>query len=214
MNKEKENISKYPVSAKAVSLALASVYKDNPTPDLKDVFKAFAVCPYDKLKVIWLGQDPYPQPHRATGVAFANDSNVKTLSPSLNILRQSLEKSSFKQNKNSIFDPTLESWANQGVLLLNSALTTRVNDVGKHVMIWRPVISSFLAKISWIKPDLVYILSGSTANSFKPYIGDNAGIISTVHPSLCARTNTEFPDVFSEVNSILRNTGKEEINWG
>ena len=208
------NASKYPVSSKLVTKAMGKVYMDNPTPDLNNVFKAFLLCPYDKLKVIWLGQDPYPQHAKATGLAFANYISANDrYSPSLEVLRNSLRESLAKQNKKGIFDPTLESWAKQGVLLLNSALTTRVGQVGSHVMVWRPVISSFLSKLSWIKPDLVYILSGSTANSFKPYIGDNIGVISTVHPSLCARTKTPFPDVFTEVNSVLNEHGKEEIIW-
>lgn len=209
----KENIIKYPVSYKEVNKAISFVYRDNPTPSLDKIFDAFYKCPYDKLKVIWIGQDPYPQKGVATGIAFGNEKGTTNLSKSLEILVKYASEYLEKPGKQIIFDPTLEEWEKQGVLMLNSSLTTRVNEIGRHTMIWRPVISSFLAKISWIKPDLVYVLSGSTANSFKPYIGGNKGIVSTVHPSFCARTNTPFPDVFNEVNDFLEKAGKEKIEW-
>ena len=93
------------------------------------------------------------------------------------------------------------------------AVRARAGEIGTHTMIWRPVISDFLSRISWINPNLVYVLSGGIANSFKPYIGGNKGIISTVHPSFCIRTNTPFPDVFNSVNAFLRMNDKETIKW-
>ena len=204
----------YPVNAKLVDVALSKVFNDC-TPSLDVVFDAFKQCPYDKLKVIWIGQDPYPQKGVATGVAFANSGATpdNRLSPSLKILKDYAIKYLDKKPEEVNFDKTLLSWEKQGVLMLNASLTTKVGEIGSHTMIWRPVISSFLAKVSWIKPDLVYILSGGIANSFKPYIADSLGIVSTVHPSFCVRTNTPFPDVFNEVNNILSSNNKGKISW-
>lgn len=207
------DVKKYPINASDVNRALKSIYKDNPTPSLNNIFDAFKLCDYDNLKVIWLGQDPYPQKGVATGIAFANKKETKAISPSLQVLRDSAFKYLTNLNKDAKFDVTLESWERQGVLMLNSSLTTRVGSIGTHTMIWRPVIKNFISKLSWIKPDLVYILSGGIANSFKPYITDSLGIVSTVHPSFCIRTNTPFPDVFNEVNNILEKAGKSKIVW-
>lgn len=208
------NIRKYPVNGKLVTKALNSL--SGPiTPNADSLFDAFAYCPYEKLKVIWLGQDPYPQSGIATGIAFGNkrETPAERISPSLKILRNYACKYLDKNVEDCNFDLTLKSWEEQGVLMLNSSLTTKVGEIGKHTMIWRPVISDFLSKISWIKPDLVYVLSGGIANSFRPYIGDNAGIASTVHPSFCVRTSTPFPDVFNQVNGFLRMAGKSIISW-
>lgn len=207
------DVKKYPINASDVNRALKSIYKDNPTPSLDNIFDAFKLCDYDNLKVIWLGQDPYPQKGVATGIAFANKKETKAISPSLQVLRDSAFKYLTSLNKDAKFDVTLESWERQGVLMLNSSLTTRTGSIGTHTMIWRPVIKNFISKLSWIKPDLVYILSGGIANSFKPYITDSLGIVSTVHPSFCIRTNTPFPDVFNEVNNILEKAGKSKIVW-
>lgn len=207
------DVKNYPINASDVNRALKSIYKDNPTPSLDNIFDAFKLCDYDNLKVIWLGQDPYPQKGVATGIAFANKKETKAISPSLQVLRDSAFKYLTNLNKDAKFDVTLESWERQGVLMLNSSLTTRVGSIGTHTMIWRPVIKNFISKLSWIKPDLVYILSGGIANSFKPYITDSLGIVSTVHPSFCIRTNTPFPDVFNEVNNILEKAGKSKIVW-
>ena len=214
-----DNIRKYPVSGKKVNDALATLLKntriDDITPDLNHLFEAFDKCPYDNLKVIWIGQDPYPQSGIATGIAFGNkrETPSERISPSLKILRDYACKYFDKKKEDCNFDVTLSRWEEQGVLMLNASLTTRIGEIGKHTMIWRPVISDFLAKISWVRPDLVYILSGGVANSFRPYIGDNAGIVSTVHPSFCVRTSTPFPDVFNQTNGYLRMAGKSIVNW-
>lgn len=210
---ENNNVRKYPVSSKLVSRALAAILEQRVTPKLPDLFNAFKHCPYDSLKAVWVGQDPYPQDGVATGIAFANAPDTKYLSRSLQILKDSVYSYLNKSEKEAIFDPSLMYWEEQGILMLNSSLSTVVGEIGKHTMIWRPVIADFLSKLSWIKSDLAYILSGSTANSFKPYISGSIGIISTVHPSFCARTNTPFPDVFNELNNTLRTHGKEEVKW-
>lgn len=209
-----DNVRKYPVNGKTVSKAL-SMLTGQITPGKDSLFDAFAYCPYEKLKVIWLGQDPYPQSGIATGIAFGNKTETPSerISPSLKILRNYAYKYLDKSDEDCNFDITLKSWEEQGVLMLNSSLTTKVGEIGSHTMIWRPVISEFISKISWIKPDLVYILSGGIANSFKPYIVESAGIASTVHPSFCVRTSTPFPDVFNQVNGFLRMAGKDVIKW-
>ncbi|MCF0230145.1 MAG: hypothetical protein HUJ76_10715, partial [Parasporobacterium sp.] len=105
----------------AVMIKVARVRNDI-CPNFRDIFKAFKECPYNKLKLIILGQDPYPQEGVATGIAFANENTVQELSPSLNIIKESVIDLNIPHNLIT-FAPDLLSWEKQGVLLLNSALT-------------------------------------------------------------------------------------------
>lgn len=105
-------------------------------PSIPDVFRSFTLCPYEDLKVVMIGQDPYPQKDIATGVLFGNRSEASedNLSPSLKIVKEA--SINFEVPHNSIiFDQTLESWANQGILMINSALTVEMNKVGSHTML-------------------------------------------------------------------------------
>ena len=112
-------------------------------PDYSDIFKAFTLCSEHDCKVIFLGQDPYPQKGVATGVLFGNRKDTKELSPSLEIIREACINYEVP-HRPIRFDVTLESWAKQGILMLNSALTCEMNRVGSHTMVWRPFISKLL----------------------------------------------------------------------
>ena len=125
-----------------------------------------------------LGYDPYPQKGVATGILFGNSKNTIELSPSLNIIKESCIN--FEVPRNSIiFDPTLESWCKQGILMLNSALTTKIGYTGVHTMIWRPFIKQLLIKLSEYNTGIIYVLLGDIAKSFKPFIGKIVKITHT-----------------------------------
>ena len=133
-------------------------------PAQSDVFKSFRLCPLKDLKVVMLGQDPYPRKGVATGILFGNRADVqeKNLSPSLKVIKEAAIN--FEVPKNScIFDPTLESWAKQGILMINSALTVEMNKVGSHVMIWRPFIIALLKHLSERETGIIYVLFGRQA---------------------------------------------------
>lgn len=132
----------------------------------------------------------------ATGIAFANDftkTGIKKISPSLNVVMQSVISLS-DNPKSAIFDPTLESWAEQGILLLNSALTVRRGEPGSHMKAWRPFIERLLVAISG-KTNACFLLFGKTAWSFKDCIFDNdRGVFMEYHPAYYARNNTPMPN--------------------
>lgn len=190
-------------------------------PYKKDVFKAFKLCPLSNLKIVIIGLDPYPDLYnnkpRATGIAFANNNEIpeEKWSPSLKILKDSVINLEIPHNC-CTFDPTLESWAKQGILLLNSALTCRVNNIGSHLGIWRPFIVKLLTKLSEYYTGIVYMLLGNTAKSFEKHIGSNNFILSCSHPSYYARTKTNMPSsIFYSANElIVQNYGySQAINW-
>lgn len=195
---------------------LAQTYKKVPVcPEFKNVFRAFELCPYRDLKVIFLGQDPYPQKGVATGLAFANSKETldENLSPSLNILKESAinyEVPHFCCN----FDPSLESWASQGVLLLNSALTVEQNKVGSHTMIWRKFISQLLIKLSEYNTGLIYVLFGKQAQTFSPYIGRFNTVIKVEHPAYLARTHQKLPhSFFVELSRLVKYNFGDQMVW-
>lgn len=180
-------------------------------PSYKDIFKAFNLCPYKDCKVVMLGMDPYPQKNVATGILFGNKKGT-VLSPSLEVVKESCIDYTIPHNIID-FDETLESWASQGVLMLNSALTCQVNKPGSHTMLWRPFISKFLKNYSRKESGIIYVLFGSQAKTFKPYITGYNTILEVEHPAYFARINKSMPNIFKEINNLLYYKYKSNINW-
>ena len=174
---------------------LRTVNKETLCPNIKDVFKAFKLCPYNKCRVIFVGQDPYPQRGVAQGVLFGNSSDTpeNKLSPSLQIIKESVINFEIPHNLIT-FDPTLESWAKQGILMINSALTTEVGKTGVHMMMWRPFMVSFLRKMSTINTGIIYVLFGSQAQVLEPYINANNYVLKIEHPAYFARVKKKMPN--------------------
>ena len=117
------------------------------------------------VKIVFLGQDPYPQKGVATGVLFGNKEGTTELSPSLEVIKEAAINYETPHPPLK-FDVTLESWAKQGILMINSALTCEMNKVGSHVMLWRPFMSKFLQNLSNSNTGLVYVLFGDQAQTF------------------------------------------------
>lgn len=194
---------------------LRTVNKETLCPNIKDVFKAFKLCPYNKCRVIFVGQDPYPQRGVAQGVLFGNSSDTpeNKLSPSLQIIKESVIN--FEISHNLItFDPSLENWAKQGILMINSALTTEVGKIGVHMMKWRPFMIAFLKQMSMINPGIIYVLFGSQAQILEPYINKNNYVLKIEHPAYFARINKKMPyHIWKDINKILYDLYGEKIEW-
>nr|DAW72367.1 MAG TPA: hypothetical protein [Caudoviricetes sp.] len=183
-------------------------------PAAENVFRAFDLCPYNELKVVFVGQDPYPQKDVATGILFGNRADVPEdeLSPSLKVVKEAAVNFEIPHNS-IIFDQTLESWARQEILMINSALTVEMNKVGSHTMLWRPFISSLLKNISETNPGLIYVLFGSQAGTFQPYIKTGT-VIKVPHPAYNARTETKMnPELFTDINRELKSKYGTTIKW-
>ena len=196
---------------------LGPEYKRKPVcPAQNNVFKAFEVCPYDKLKVVMLGQDPYPQKGVATGILFGNKEGTRDedLSPSLQIIKEAAINFEIPHNC-IIFDPTLESWAKQGILMINSALTVEMNKIGSHVMLWRPFIASLLKKLSENETGIIYVLFGKQAQTFKPYINKQFNtVLEENHPAYFARTGEAMPHtVFEQISKLTKGMYGMPITW-
>lgn len=187
------------------AITKVSPIREKICPNYKNMFKAFNKCPYEKLKLVIVAQDPYPQKDIATGLAFANFNYVteEKLSPSLQVIKESVINYEVSHNLIT-FANDLEEWARQGVLLLNTALTCEINKPGSHSLIWRPFTSKLIKNICENNTGIVFLLLGQSAQSFKPYINKNQYIIEAKHPSYYARTNEKLPyHIWKDINKIV-----------
>lgn len=200
-----------------VMVKVGQEYRRRPLcPAQSDVFRAFELCPFNDLEVVMLGQDPYPQKGVATGVLFGNRKEVDedNLSPSLNVVKEAAIN--FEVPHYCItFDQTLESWAKQGILMINSALTVEMNRIGSHVMLWRPFIAKLLKNLSEYNTAIVYVLFGRQAQTFKPYINDRFNhIIEIEHPAYFARSGTKMPhQLFVDISNKVKEIYGVPIKW-
>lgn len=161
-------------------------------PKGSDIFRAFRETPVNKCKVIIIGQDPYFNSN-ADGLAFSCKNKV---SPSLKRILDVLDKS-YENNK----PYTLDSWAQQGVLLLNSSLTVKKDKPNSHKKYWKPITKEIIKRIS--TKEFIWLLWGNEAKSYKKYI--QSGIIyEDIHPVSDAYNDTElFEGGFDYVNKLL-----------
>ena len=185
------------------------------TPPLKQVFRAFEECPSENLKVIMIGQDPYPQIGVADGLAFSC-GNTKKPQPSLKNIFEAVETTVY-QEWPTHQDPDLTRWANQGVLLLNRALTCEIDKVGSHYDIWNDLLMYVLDILNFTSSGLIFVLLGAKAQELETLIGPNHYIIKASHPASAAYTKTTWDcnDLFNRVNDIIeKNNGKPfKIDW-
>jgi uracil-DNA glycosylase len=176
------------------------------------IFNAFNQTPFDKVKVVILGQDPYHNPGQAMGLSFSVPAGIK-IPPSLMNIYKELNKDIGMPIPNA---GDLTSWANQGVLLLNAALTVRADEPGSHAKIgWMKFTDDVIKILSKEKSRLVFLLWGNFAGQ-KQILIDNSKhkILKAAHPSPLSAHNGFFGcKHFSATNEYLVQHNKNPINW-
>lgn len=182
-------------------------------PKGSDIFNAFKYTPFDKVKVVILGQDPYHGPGQAHGLSFSVQRGVR-IPPSLQNIYKELATDipGFKMPNHG----DLTEWAQQGVLLLNATLTVREAEANVHQNSgWGTFTDKVIQEISDKKEGVVFILWGSFAKSKAKFIDTNKHtILAGVHPSPLSAHNGFFGSKpFSKTNAILQKEGKEPIDW-
>lgn len=181
-------------------------------PPPKDIFRAFDLTPFDKVEVVILGQDPYHGPKQANGLCFAVHEGLRQ-PPSLQNIFKELESDLGQKPQVS---SELESWAKQGVLLLNATLTVRAAAAGSHQgKGWEEFTDAVIRKLSDEKDYLVFILWGNFARSKKTLIDTfKHNVIESAHPSPFSAYNGFFGSKpFSKTNLLLKDHGKKTIAW-
>ena len=186
----------------------ASVY-----PPPKFIFRAFDLCPFDKVKVVILGQDPYHGKGQANGLCFAVNEGV-ALPPSLQNIFKEIESDLGEPIKNKSGD--LSRWATQGALLLNATLTVKANTAGSHQNKgWEQFTDSVIRALSEERENLVFILWGNYAKRKGAHIDRTKHcVIESPHPSPFSAYNGFFGSKpFSKANEYLIAHDKKPINW-
>ena len=175
------------------------------------IFNAFALTPFDKVKVVILGQDPYHGPGQAEGLSFSVPHGVP-LPPSLvNIYREIETDLGVQLHK----DGSLRGWAQQGVFLLNAVLTVRAGQPTSHSRIgWTEFTDAVIRTLSERREGLVFLLWGNFARSKKELIDTSRHtVLEAAHPSPLARGAFFGCHHFSQANQILQSEGLTPIDW-
>lgn len=188
-------------------------YQGSVFPKAGQIFRAFDACPFDKVKVVILGQDPYPTRGHAHGLCFSVESNVRPLPKSLKNIYTEIESD---LNIQCPEDGDLNRWAEQGVLMLNAVLTVREGQPGSHANKgWELFTDAVIRILAEKRSGLVYMLWGSYAQK-KAHVVDteNNLIIRSPHPSpLSAYRGFLGSKPFSQANAYLESAGQTIINW-
>jgi len=181
-------------------------------PPGKKMFNAFDSCPFDKVKVVILGQDPYHGPGQAHGLCFSVQDGI-AFPPSLQNI--------FKELNNDLNIPApksgnLERWAHQGVFLLNATLTVRARQAGSHQNKgWETFTDAVVRKLAEEKENLVFLLWGAYAQRKGEFIDTNKHLVlKAPHPSPFSADRGFFGcRHFSKTNAYLEQHGKTPIKW-
>lgn len=181
-------------------------------PPPKLVFNAFNLCPFDEVKVVIIGQDPYHGPGQAHGLCFSVQEGVPT-PPSLQNIYKEIKSDLGKEIPLS---GNLERWAKQGVLLLNATLTVEQSRAGSHQgWGWETFTDAAIKKISEEKVGVVFMLWGRYAQNKASLIDETKHLIlRAAHPSPLSAYNGWFGSKhFSQANKYLKDQGKAPIDW-
>lgn len=177
-------------------------------PEQKDIFNAFKFCPFYNIKCIIIGQDPYPQPYSANGLAFS--SRLKDTPFSLKVIFKEINRTIENAELNS---NNLEWWAEQGVLLLNTALTVKENDPVSHTAMWKLFTLAIIQYLVTREENIVWMLWGSHAKIYRNFIiRKNHLVLTSDHPASETKDTGSFigNNHFIEANKFLDN---RKIDW-
>lgn len=182
-------------------------------PDEKNIFTAFDWCPFDKLKVVIIGQDPYHGFGQAHGLCFSVNNGMAHPPSLMNIFKE-IQTDLGKEYPKS---GNLERWAHQGILLLNATLTVRAQEAGSHQNKgWETFTDAVIKTISEEKDHVIFLLWGGFAKQKAKLINTKKHVIlSSGHPSpLSANRGYWFGNKhFSKTNSLLEQAGLKPIVW-
>ena len=182
-------------------------------PQIDNIYKAFEITPFNNVKVVILGQDPYHGAGQAHGLSFSVQKGL-AIPPSLkNIFKELVsDVSDFKTPPHG----NLTYWAQQGVLMLNSTLTVRAKLPGSHQKAgWQNFTNEVITALSNQKKAMVFILWGKFAQAYKPLIDIKKHlVIQSAHPSpFSAHQGFLGSKPFSKTNNYLKINGLQEIDW-
>jgi uracil-DNA glycosylase len=204
----------------------AALNADVVRPEPQNFFKALKLCPVDSVKVVILGQDPYHSPGLAQGLAFSIPAQIAVNSREFPSSLRNIGKALALEGFGSLPNGDLHNWAKQGVLLLNTALSVKLNEAGSHTGLgWKSLIDHLISALSKTRPNLVWMLWGGHAQSKLPLIesGQEPLILQSSHPSGLGVYKTDKPFLepggkascnhFTKANQWLIKQNSSPIQW-
>ena len=183
-------------------------------PEQSKVFRAFIDCPFNEVKVIVLGLDPYIKKEQACGLAFAIEDDCTMIPASLKFIAEEVERSLY-DGMNLSFDYSLQNWVKQGVLLINTALTVVEGKTGSHSIMWREFTEMIFKTLS-AKNRIVFLLLGKQAQEYKRFILPKHPVVEAPHPAAASynpKISIVGSNCFVKVNEELSNLNYNEIKW-
>ena len=187
-------------------------------PTRDKVFRAFNLTPLDKVRVVILGMDPYPNEYKgepvACGLAFA-PSNREYVPPSLRMIHKNIKDNLYPDEFKHATEMNLENWATQGVFLLNAALTVRQGKAGSHLYEWYQFTNNVITLLSQNTNGLIFCFWGKDAQKFKPLVDSTKHyILEAPHPVAGVYRGGDWDcDHFQQINNILTKNNNETIEW-
>ena len=181
-------------------------------PKMENIFSALKLTSYKDCKVLILGQDPYHGPNQAHGLAFSVNIGIKTPPSLQNMYKELRDELGLYVPNNGYLVP----WAEQGILLLNTALTVRAGAANSHSKVgWEIFTDSIIKYLNDREDPVIFVLWGGNARKKKAFINtDRHYILEAAHPSPLSAHNGFFGcGHFKKINEILSSLGKKEINW-
>ena len=180
-------------------------------PQGSKIFEAFRLTPFNSVKVVILGQDPYHGPNQAHGLCFSVQEPTKPPPSLLNIFKELKDDLGHERPSHG----NLSSWAHQGVFLLNTVLTVSPGQAGSHrKQGWENFTNALIRNLSQKRDHLVFILWGRDAQSKESVITGDHCIIKSVHPSPLSAYNGFFGSKpFSRSNEYLTSYGLKPVDW-
>ena len=195
-------------------------------PEPSQFFRALKLTPVDSVKVVILGQDPYHSPDLAQGLAFSIPANIPTNSRAFPSSLRNISKALALEGFGHLPNGDLHAWAEQGVLLLNTALSVRLGEAGSHSNLgWKSLIDQLISGLALHRTHLIWMLWGGHAQSKLALIesGIDQLILQSSHPSGLGVYKTDKPFLepgakaccghFTKANQWLKQLGKEEVIW-
>lgn len=179
-------------------------------PGRQNLFRAFTLTPLDRVRVVIVGQDPYPTRGHADGLAFSYSGDGKIPRSLQNIKREIQDEYpgvKFSEGGD------LSGWARQGVLLINKCLTVQEGKAGSHRRAWDPFIKMCFKYIQERRPRTIFVMWGRVAQQTQEYLTSGARVLEAPHPSPMAGGKFFGCGHFKQINEYLESISEEPIDW-
>jgi uracil-DNA glycosylase len=182
-------------------------------PNKDDIFKAFQLCDPDNLKVVIVGDEPFCN-GRSNGLAYGSKNDFDKMHPETELILNCVEKQ-FYEGFNLTKDPTLNEWAQQGVLLLNKSLTVRDNYPKSHEQLWDDMMINIIQSIDYYYQGIIFLFLGVHAKKLRKHISEEYNLaLEYIAPKTSIEMNLKWDcPHFKHINKLLTKNKKVEIIW-